>query len=385
MTSFEWRIGSEIIPFHLGSDCAADVASHLKELDADRFFVVADESIWRMHGAAYERALSAIAPTHFMPYNGGEAGKTLPAIEHLAAKLIDAGVSRRSVLIAMGGGVIGNITGLTASLLFRGIRFVQLPTTLLAMHDSVTSLKQGVNCNGGKNILGTFHAPSHVFIDLKFLSTLPQQQIRGGLIELVKNALILGGEYAKEVTQQLAAFRAQGSSHDWTTLVKLGLTAKRNLVQDDPRERGYAMILEYGHTIGHALELAYVGQLSHGEAVAWGMRCAAWIAHRLGYMNDAALAAHDRYLSLLDAPPKPTGPFKLGELRARVQRDNKRGYLPPGEDGMVAMILLREPGVIVNGDQKYPLTLVPRDAVDASLDQLARMWQPAPAAVEATR
>jgi 3-dehydroquinate synthase/2-deoxy-scyllo-inosose synthase len=375
MTSFEWRIGNEVIPFRLGSECAADVASHLTSLDADRFFVVADEAIWQMHGAAYHRALGAVAPTEFMPYAGGEAGKTLAAIEQLAARLIDGGVSRRSILIAMGGGVIGNITGLTASLLFRGIRFVQLPTTLLAMHDSVTSLKQGVNCNGGKNILGTFHAPSAVFIDLKFLDTLPQQQVRGGLIELVKNALILGGDYAKQVTAQLTAFRNRSTAPDWSALVHLGLTAKRLLVQDDPRERGHAMILEYGHTIGHALELAYVGQLSHGEAVAWGMRCAAWIAHRLGYMSDPALATHDQYLTLLDAPPTPSGPFKLGELRARVQRDNKRGYLPPGDAGMVAMILLKEPGVILNGSQPYPLTLVPRDAIDFALDQLSARWQ----------
>lgn len=375
MTSFDWRIGNEVIPFCIGSDCAADVAQKLAGLNADRFFIVADEAIWKMHGAAYERALGAMAPTTFMSYGGGEAGKTLSAIEQLAAKLIDNGVSRRSVLIAMGGGVIGNITGLTASLLFRGIRFVQLPTTLLAMHDSVTSLKQGVNCNGGKNILGTFHAPSSVFIDLKFLSTLPAQQIRGGLIELVKNALILGGDYARQVTDALTAFRANPKTHDWAALVNLGLTAKRALVQHDPRERGHAMILEYGHTIGHALELAYVGQLSHGEAIAWGMRCAARISHRLGYMTDSALVEHDRYLALLDAPPKPNGPFRLGELRARVQRDNKRGYLPPGNEGMVAMILLKEPGMIVNGTNPYPLTLVPREVIDEALDQLAREWQ----------
>jgi hypothetical protein len=92
-------------------------------------------------------------------------------------------------------------------------------------------------------------------------------------------------------------------------------------------------------------------------------------------MTDSALAAHDRYLALLDFPPKPNGPFKLGELRARVQRDNKRGYLPPGNEGMVAMILLNEPGVVVNGTNPYPLTLVPRDVVDEALDHLAREWQ----------
>jgi 3-dehydroquinate synthase/2-deoxy-scyllo-inosose synthase len=289
------------------------------------------------------------------------------------------------VLVGMGGGVIGNITGLTASLLFRGIRFVHLPTTLLAMHDSVTSLKQGVNCNGGKNILGTFHVPSAVFIDLKFLKTLPAQQVRGGLIELVKNALILGGDYAKQVTEQLTAFRSRSAVPDWASLVNLGLTAKRALVQNDPRERGHAMILEYGHTIGHALELAYVGQLSHGEAIAWGMRCAAWISHRLGYMTDAALESHDQYLALLEAPPRPTGPFMLGELRSRIQRDNKRGYLPPGDAGMVAMILLREPGVVVNGSDPYPLTLVARDVIDFALDQLAREWQNVSEKAEAAR
>jgi 3-dehydroquinate synthase len=366
MTSFIWQVGTHHIPFLIGTDCAEAVARKLGELEADRLLVISDENVLRLHSQRYEPVLQK---AHVTGWPGSEMDKNLAAVESLASQLIVAGVTRRSILIAMGGGVLGNLTGLTAALLFRGIRFVHLPTTLLAMHDSVTSLKQGVNCAGAKNIIGGYHAPTAVFVDTAFLQTLPSAQIRSGLTELVKNALILGGDYAAQLSAALGE-----PEMDWLGIIQLGIAAKQSLMRDDPHERSAALALEYGHTIGHALELSCGGQLSHGDCVAWGMRCAAWISRDLGYMNESGLERHESWLDRLGELPRPRELADMDEVRRRIRLDNKRGYLPVGADE-VAMVLLREPGLVMNAECGVPLTAVRMAAVERMLGCLGRAWQ----------
>lgn len=374
MKSIDWPISSPATPFFLGAQCAGEIAAHLQALKPDRLFVCADPCVWRLYGQSYQSALSQIAPAQFIAGEIQESGKSLQSVQSLASRLIAAGATRQSILVAMGGGVVGNLTGLTAALLFRGIRFVHLPTTLLAMHDSVTSLKQGVNLDGAKNILGVFYAPSAIFIDLQFLNSLPQPQVRAGLAELVKNALILGGEYAIALAAQIALLMPTPTESVWTNLIELGISAKRHLMRDDPNERGPALALEYGHTIGHALELAAGGALNHGDAIAWGMHAAAWVSHHLGYMDDSALAAHDRLLELLGGLPRPET-IDREEITRRIRLDNKRGYLPTIQPPSSAMVLLHKPGTLVNSSKRPPLTEVPATAIEFALRQLQRAWQ----------
>jgi 3-dehydroquinate synthase len=371
MNIIPWQVGENVIPILIGSDCPAEITDHVASLQADRLFILTDPLVWQLHGPRYEEHFRRLCPTHIIQCHGNESAKTLACVERLSRQLIAEKISRRSLLIAMGGGVIGNLTGLTAALLFRGIRFVHLPTTLLAMHDSVTSLKQGVNCGGTKNILGVYHAPSSIFIDLSFLDSLPQRHIRAGRAELVKNALILGGDYAITVSQQL---ENPGSRRN---LIELGIAAKARLLRDDPHERGPAVVFEYGHTIGHALELACAGELTHGDSVAWGMRCAAWVSQHLGYMNADAQMAHERFIQLLGDLPRPNRSLDIRDVQSRIDRDNKRGHIPVESEGGVPMILLREPGIIIHDPGGLPITHAPRSAVDFALHQLDRNWHSA--------
>jgi 3-dehydroquinate synthase/2-deoxy-scyllo-inosose synthase len=287
--------------------------------------------------------------------------------------MIAGGATRRSIVVGIGGGVIGNLTGLTASLLYRGIRFAHVPTTVMAMHDSVTSLKQGVNCGEAKNILGLFSTPSAVFIDLKFLESLPPPHISAGLAELLKNGLVLGGQYLSSIVNYLQSPHGDTQQAQWAELIQLGIAAKLSVMQNDPHERGPAMIMEYGHTIGHAIELASGGEINHGQSIAWGMRCAGWIAHELGHMSNVTLQEYERLLDLLGTLPRPALGFDRAELWRRVQLDNKRGYLPASNDDSIAMVLLHKPGAVVHQDQPFPLTLVRGEVVRGALDNLAKL------------
>ncbi len=162
-----------------------------------------------------------------------------------------------------------------------------MPTTLLAMHDSVTSMKQTVNCYGVKNLLGTFYRPTAILVDLSALNTLPTAHLRSGVFELVKNALVLGDPFLTRL-KGLSPRVPCSDPSVWLELIRLGVEAKRRLLLRDPYERESAIVFEYGHTIGHALELACHGALTHGECVAWGMLYAGSISSRLGFMSTPA-------------------------------------------------------------------------------------------------
>lgn len=373
ISSTNHTIGQSLIPFHLGSGLAPFVAEKLRALEPDQVIVVTDPLIWGLHGAQYASSLQAVGRLKIIPVHSGEANKTLATIEHLAGDIVAGEATRRSILLGIGGGVVGNLTGLTASLLYRGIRFAHVPTTLMAMHDSVTSLKQGVNCNQAKNILGLFAAPSAVFIDLRFLESLPKPHIVAGLAELLKNGLVLGGQYLSAIANYLQNPAGEASHVHWADLIQLGISAKLSVMKNDPHERGQAMIMEYGHTIGHAIELASGGEINHGQSVAWGMRCAGWISHEVGHMSKPALEEHERLIDLLGHLPRLSRGFSVDELWHRAQLDNKRGYLPVGQDNSVAMVLLHKPGAVVNQDQPFPLTLVRGEVIRKALEKLAKI------------
>jgi 3-dehydroquinate synthase/2-deoxy-scyllo-inosose synthase len=365
------RIGAAHVPFYFQADDGSGFAPLIGEIEPDRIIALADETVWQLHRPRIQRAIPAGVNFHLLICPAAERHKTLATVEALALQALERGATRRTLLLGIGGGVVGNLTGMTAGLLFRGIRFVHMPTTLLAMHDSVTSLKQGVNA-AGKNILGLFHAPAAVLIDVAFLATLPAAHRRAGMVELIKNALVLGGDVLQRTEPRLAA---PVSADQMPKLIREGITAKCNLLETDPFERGAAMIMEYGHTVGHAIELAHGGELNHGDSIAWGMRCAGWIAHELGYLSASALAEQERLIAILDPYPRPARPVSLETLMALIQRDNKRGYLTATDPQAVAMVLLAEIGKCVNADQPHPLTLVSAACVERALRRLLGSWR----------
>jgi 3-dehydroquinate synthase len=249
-------------------------------------FVLTTEDLWRLHGGIKD---CLHRPARVLFFRGGEVNKRLSDVERLAEEMILAGADRTSILIAFGGGIVNDVGGFLAAVFMRGIPVLQVPTTLLAQVDAAVGGKTGVNLVSGKNLIGSFHQPLAVLIDPDVLETLPAREYRAGLFEIVKCGVIrdeplfdLLDHHAPEVL----AMKPDVVDN----LIAAAVRIKAEVVSADERESDLRRILNFGHTIGHAIEAetAYVRFL-HGEAVAWGMLAATRIAELVGGLsvNDA--------------------------------------------------------------------------------------------------
>jgi 3-dehydroquinate synthase len=276
---------------------------------ARRCYVVTSPEIWRLWSEPFVRGFPANAQPTVLMLPAGEQHKRLAAVERLAQQLAAAGADRGSLLLAFGGGVIGDVAGFLAAIYMRGIDFVQVPTTLLAQVDSSVGGKTGVNLAAGKNLLGSFYHPRLVVADTDVLRTLPPAELRAGLFESLKAGFIcdpaLLARMENTSPQMLTADPAL-----LTEVIAASIRVKARVVAEDEREHGLRMVLNFGHTIGHAIEaVTHYRSLLHGEAVGWGMR-AAIEASRLRGLPDAEA---DRCLAAIDA----LGPPALPRLSAR--------------------------------------------------------------------
>ncbi len=264
----------------------------------------------------------------------GENEKKLSNLEFLCKELFDRGATKSSVVVNFGGGVVLNIGGLSASLAYRGIRFLQVPTTLMAQSDVIVSNKQGINFDGGKNRLGVFSVPQAAFADPRFISTEPPRQLRAALVEYCKNAIILGGAHfdaALRYFEEGDVF----SPAKLRRLLRFSLEQKFEIAKQDPGERGFGLILEYGHTVGHAVECLSQGRVLHGEAVYHGMNVAGRLANILGIFPDAEYKRQSLLLGRLRSIPSLPADISVGQILQGVQRDNKK------KDKDLAFILMR--------------------------------------------
>ncbi|MEK6246795.1 MAG: 3-dehydroquinate synthase, partial [Planctomycetales bacterium] len=229
----------------------------------------------------------------------GEQSKSTDVASQLWETMLTEGVDRQTVVVAVGGGVVGDLAGFVAATYARGIPFVQIPTTLLAQVDSSVGGKVGVNLPGAKNMVGAFWQPQGVLIDVEVLGTLPEREYRAGLAEVVKYGVILEAAFFDFLQQHLEAIHAQ-DPQVLTTIVRQCCRLKAEVVQQDERETtGLRAKLNYGHTFAHALEaIGSYGQLLHGEAVAMGMCCAARLAARMGRVDETFV---EKQLCLLRA------------------------------------------------------------------------------------
>jgi 3-dehydroquinate synthase len=237
-----------------------------------RLFVVTSPAIWALWHKAFLASFpksEAQQPTVlFLP--SGESHKRLATVESLAQQLALAGADRDSILLAFGGGVIGDVTGFLAAIYMRGIRYVGLPTTLLAQVDSSLGGKTGVNLLAGKNLIGAFHHPLAVFSDIDLLRTLPAAELRAGLQEAIKSAIIRDPALFRFMEKNGDAILS-GDPAALQKVVTASVRVKAEVVSQDEKESGLRMVLNFGHTIGHAIEAAtHYRKLLHGEAVAWG-------------------------------------------------------------------------------------------------------------------
>ena len=284
-----------------------------------RRFVVSTSVIWRFHGAQIQRALGGIEPI-LIP--DGERYKNLQSVSRIYDALIRAGADRGSTLIAVGGGVIGDTAGFAAATYLRGITLVHVPTTLLAQVDSSIGGKVGVNHTLGKNLIGAFHQPALVAIDPSLLRTLPRREFRSGLYEVVKYGMIASRGLFDRVAGDTKAIFARDPAVLGAAIVE-SCRIKSEVVSQDEREAGLRRILNFGHTVGHALEaVTKYRRFRHGEAIAYGMLAAADLAVARGALADRERQALAQLIMLL-GPLPPIGDLSIPEVLEAVRRDKK--------------------------------------------------------------
>ncbi|MBU2227173.1 MAG: 3-dehydroquinate synthase [Proteobacteria bacterium] len=327
---------------------------------AQRYVIVTDDHVDALHGGRVQAALEkadlivdriAVAP--------GEAAKDIRTVLALAEKLTGLGADRHTALVALGGGVVGDLTGFVASIYMRGIPVIQVPTTLLAQVDSSIGGKTGVDIAAGKNLLGTFHQPKGVFIDIDFLRMLPEAQLRNGLAEVIKCAVIESPELLDDIEDAAA----KGGLRETAFLERVITTAcriKKELVEIDERDRGLRRILNFGHTLGHAVEAASGYALSHGESVAIGMVASAAISERMHYLPTEDRKRIESVIRAVGLPDRIPGKLAPGEIMSRLASDKKK------EGETIHFILLKKLGLpFVNGG-------VPEGIVRETIKRLQR-------------
>jgi 3-dehydroquinate synthase len=326
----------------IGSNLLRALHPRLKKLNQDkpfRPFIITSPEIWALWSKPFLASFKESPTVLFLP--SGESHKRLASVESLAQQLATAGADRDSLLLAFGGGVLGDITGFLAAIYMRGIRYVQLPTTLLAQVDSSIGGKTGVNLTAGKNLIGSFHHPQAVFVDTDVLATLPPAQLRAGLQESIKAGIIYDAKLFRYMEQNAEAILA-GDPAALTRVVAASVRVKADVVSKDEKESGLRMILNFGHTIGHAIEAATnYKHLLHGEAVAWGSIAALNVAtaRKTITQKDAGR------ITQLILRYGPLSPFKAtaAKLVALTSRDKKnrsgtRSFILPTAIGKTEIV-----------------------------------------------
>ncbi|TAH17293.1 MAG: 3-dehydroquinate synthase [Cytophagales bacterium] len=253
--------------------------------------VLVDENT-KLH--CYPKIKSCLQSHQVIEINSGEENKNITTCNQIWQALTDGAFDRKSLLINLGGGVIGDMGGFCAATYKRGIDFIQIPTTLLSQVDASIGGKLGIDFGRFKNHIGVFQEPIKVLIDATFLQSLPYRELRSGFAEVIKHCLIAD----KIAWEQLITRNLE--SQDWQHIIKHSTAIKSQIVAADPKEKGLRKILNFGHTVGHAVESFFLnrleGRLLHGEAIAIGMICEAWLAVQKGFISPMALAEIESYI-----------------------------------------------------------------------------------------
>lgn len=329
-------LGSRSYPILIGEGILAERELIASRIRARRVLVVTNPIVARLHLASARQGLAGFDVTvETLP--DGERFKTLATASRLLDALIEAQIGRDGVVVALGGGVIGDIAGFAAACYQRGIAYIQMPTTLLAQVDSAVGGKTGVNHPAGKNLIGAFHQPSCVISDIATLRTLPERELRAGLAEVIKYGLISDAQFLDWLEANLdALLRREPPALEHA--IRRSCEIKAEVVAEDEREQGLRALLNLGHTFGHAIESATgYGKWLHGEAVAAGMLIAAALSARLGWLEPADL---ERVRRLLERAGLPLAAPRIGSETAltHMQMDKKV------RDGRIRLVLLRRLG-----------------------------------------
>lgn len=306
--------------------------------------VVSDETVAPLYAEALCESLTeaGIKP-HVITVPAGEPSKSFTALESVTRRMIQAGLDRKAFLVALGGGVIGDLAGFAASVFYRGIPYIQIPTTIVSVVDSSVGGKTGINTEEGKNLIGTFHQPKRVLVDPELLRTLPAREYNEGFAEIIKHAAIRDGAMLPMIARAAASERRDGLE----TLIAANVAIKAQIVSEDEFEtKGLRALLNFGHTVGHGIEAsAGYGEMLHGEAISLGIRAALYLSEKhAGLLREDSTAL----LTLLAAFRLPLvlpESITTAQIMEKLARDKKF------DQGAIRFVLLRGLGDAFVSDQ----------------------------------
>ncbi|HID97476.1 MAG TPA: 3-dehydroquinate synthase [Thermodesulfobacteriaceae bacterium] len=346
-----WHTVTVALPRHpydilIGPGLLTDLGSDLNSFGlASRYIIITDSNVEDFLALDLVELLRQSGiHADLVSFPAGEESKHMNTVVQLAKRMIALGADRQSAILALGGGVVGDVAGFLASIYMRGIPFVQIPTTLLAQVDSSVGGKTGVDLPEGKNLLGTFCQPARVYADIGVLATLPGTEIRNGLAEVIKYGMIRSPDlfqFLEERWWDVINLEPETTAH----IVSSSCTIKADVVVKDEREGGLRRILNFGHTIGHAVEAAADYKIAHGEAVAIGMAVISTLAATRGLMDQSDLTRLNNLLDRFDLPRHVPAGLRTVSLIHLLQHDKKSA------DGKVHFVLPEGIGRVVISDQ----------------------------------
>jgi 3-dehydroquinate synthase len=331
---------------------------------AHRYALITDSNVAQHWGGAVLSALAAAGlTTELITFSAGEAQKSRETWSALTDRLLALGFGRDSAVLALGGGVVGDLAGFVAATFMRGIPYVQLPTTLLAMIDASIGGKTGVDAPTGKNLVGAFHQPRAVIADPETLSTLPEVELRGGLAEAVKHGAIADSGYLAWIEAAIVSILSLDAA-TLTGLILPSIRIKANFVAEDTNEGGARAALNFGHTIGHAVERASSYGLHHGHAVAIGMVAEARLGEALGITSAGTADRLANLLRTLGLPTAIPAAYPIDQLIGFMASDKK------ARAGDTRFALIAQPGEMARGPAGSWTIPVPAEAVRSTLSRI---------------
>ncbi|MDP4008614.1 MAG: 3-dehydroquinate synthase [Candidatus Peregrinibacteria bacterium] len=308
----------------IGKGIIKQIPKYLKKLHYSKYVIVTDMTVRKLYGIKLQKALiENDLDVELLSFLSGEKSKNLKTIETLLDKMLGLGCDRNTCILALGGGVVGDIAGFLASTFMRGINFIQIPTTLLSMADSSIGGKTGVNTKSGKNLIGAFHQPVTVFVDIETLSTLPENELKNGYAEIIKMATIRNKSLFKFLEKNNDKILKKDMRKLKKT-IELSIRIKADIVSRDTKEAGIRMILNYGHTYGHAIEKISKYSILHGYAVSIGMCGINSIAVENKWMKQSHAARIEALLTKAGLPTKLPKKISASSLNKCIKSDKKR-------------------------------------------------------------
>ena len=342
-----YRINKEY-PIYFGKGIIASLPEKLSSFKPNKVVLITDTNGGKLYAKKILSLLQSQYLTILLEIPAGEEFKIVETYVNLCNNMINAGVTKKSFVLILGGGVVGNLAGFAASTVMRGLNFAHVPTTIMAQADSTTGGKQAVNLPQGKNLLGCFNDPQFIIADTDFLATLPLREIRCGLAECIKHALCQSSSFLADLLSRLNS-ECSYTAEDYLFIISETISLKIRVLRLDPKEINEGKVLVYGHTIGHALETLSKGKLNHGEAISIGMVVAAKASLLLGLADQSLVNLHETLLGKVGLPLTIPSEISVEQIIGQLNYDKK---ISPA----LELVLLEDVGKVhhIEGRIGYP-------------------------------